>query len=93
MNADIERLRAACERDLGDPAGWPTPRSRDGRSSSASTPGARRAAQTESAGRIAAATTAVPATTAGRTTATTGRLASPGTRAATTDPQYALSEH
>ncbi|WP_020100565.1 hypothetical protein [Mycobacterium sp. 360MFTsu5.1] len=25
MNADIERLRAACERDLGDPAGWPTP--------------------------------------------------------------------
>ncbi|MUL78312.1 heme peroxidase [Mycolicibacterium sp. CBMA 226] len=25
MNADIERLRAACERDLGDPAGWPSP--------------------------------------------------------------------
>ncbi|SEB20217.1 MULTISPECIES: hypothetical protein [unclassified Mycobacterium] len=25
MNAGIERLRAACERDLGDPAGWPTP--------------------------------------------------------------------
>ncbi|MBN9636219.1 MAG: heme peroxidase [Actinobacteria bacterium] len=24
MNADIERLWAACERDLGDPAGWPT---------------------------------------------------------------------
>ncbi|MDH6244190.1 heme peroxidase [Mycobacterium sp. OTB74] len=23
MNLDIERLRAACERDLGDPAGWP----------------------------------------------------------------------
>lgn len=23
MNADIEQLRAACERDLGDPAGWP----------------------------------------------------------------------
>lgn len=25
MNADIERLRAACERDLDDPAGWPSP--------------------------------------------------------------------
>lgn len=25
MNADIERLQAACERDLGDPGGWPTP--------------------------------------------------------------------
>ncbi|WP_234884226.1 heme peroxidase [Mycolicibacterium aubagnense] len=25
MNADIEQLRAACERDLGDPAGWPKP--------------------------------------------------------------------
>ncbi|MEX3645405.1 heme peroxidase [Mycolicibacterium porcinum] len=23
MNTEIERLRAACERDLGDPAGWP----------------------------------------------------------------------
>ena len=25
MNADIEQLRAACERDLGDPASWPMP--------------------------------------------------------------------
>lgn len=25
MNADIDRLRAACERDLGDPAEWPMP--------------------------------------------------------------------
>lgn len=25
MNTEIERLRAACERDLGDPAGWPEP--------------------------------------------------------------------
>lgn len=25
MNTDIERLRTSCERDLGDPAGWPEP--------------------------------------------------------------------
>ncbi|MGX9672378.1 heme peroxidase [Mycobacterium sp. HM-7] len=25
MNADIEQLRAACERDLGDPVDWPAP--------------------------------------------------------------------
>ncbi|MED5815507.1 heme peroxidase [Mycolicibacterium sp. 050232] len=25
MNTEIERLRAACERDLGDPAGWAQP--------------------------------------------------------------------
>ncbi|MEZ0049767.1 hypothetical protein ABIA30_000757 [Mycobacterium sp. MAA66] len=25
MNTDIERLQAACERDLGDPARWPEP--------------------------------------------------------------------
>ncbi|GAS92162.1 protein-tyrosine phosphatase family protein [Mycolicibacterium brisbanense] len=25
MNTDVERLRAACERDLGDPADWPGP--------------------------------------------------------------------
>ncbi|WP_371814943.1 heme peroxidase [Mycobacterium sp. DL440] len=25
MNTEVEQLRAACERDLGDPAGWPEP--------------------------------------------------------------------